>query len=380
MKKFLSWLGASIVAVVVIGTVVIASGVVPVKASSGHLPITSWLLHFAMQRSVATHSRGIVPPPLDEEALVVRGATQFEAGCVWCHGAPGTSQPRIVMHMTPHPPELSREIGNWDAAELFYIVRHGVKFTGMPGWPSPQREDEVWAIVAFLQRFPEMNFSQYAELSGRTLRDAQREAVRTAAHRGGDRQALTPTIAIERCVACHGADGQGRHVHPKLAGQSARYLVAALKAYREGERHSGVMGPIAAPLSDAQIDELAAYYQELGSFSATVAPAGDQQVLSLGAEIARNGLLKERAGACVECHDHSHGQPNLRYPKLDGQNQGYLIQQLHLFRSGSRGGSDYSHIMENIAESLSDEQIAAVAAYYAHRPTVQTEATSASGR
>ena len=376
MKKALRWLALAAVLLIAVVGLVVVSGVVPVKASSGHLPITAWMLNFAMERSVSTHSSGIAVPPLADAALVMRGAGHYEIGCLWCHGGPNSQVPRVAMQMTPHPPELTAELEKWQPEELFTIVRHGVKFTAMPAWPSSHRDDEVWAVVAFLERFPKMTSAEYLQLSGRTLRDEQRERVRQPPEQTATVGALPPTLVIERCVACHDTDGLGRGAYPKLAGQTSEYMIASLRAYRDGQRHSGTMGPIAAALSDNEISQVAAYYHALRPATSdpnvpSHAPAtegsagGDAESLAQGERIARDGLVKERAGACLECHSGAKVQRNLRYPKLAGQYEDYLVQQLRLFRSNDRGGSDRAHIMHNIAEAMTDGQIDAVAKYFA---------------
>lgn len=67
------------------------------------------------------------------------------------------------------------------------------------------------------------------------------------------------------CAACHGQNGiSPNDMWPNLAGQKAGYLVAQMKAFRDGQRANPMMAPMAAPLSDADIDDLAAYYASLG--------------------------------------------------------------------------------------------------------------------
>ena len=89
------WMTASaIVAALGIGAAsVVVSGVVPVRASSGHWPVTAWLLDFAKLQSVRTYSLGIEPPSLDDRALVVRGAAHYAMGCEPCHGGPDGGVP-----------------------------------------------------------------------------------------------------------------------------------------------------------------------------------------------------------------------------------------------------------------------------------------------
>ena len=146
------------------GFLIAASGIVPIKASSGHWAITEWFLHFAMRRSIATQSLGIEAPALDEPGLVLKGAGHYETGCAPCHGSP-QRPPTFAEAMTPRPPHLPPRLSEWSPDDLFYVVKHGVKFTGMPGWPALRRDDEVWAMVAFLRKLPSLGAEEYRWLA-----------------------------------------------------------------------------------------------------------------------------------------------------------------------------------------------------------------------
>src|SRR5690606_5943199 len=145
------------------GFLLAASGIISLRASSGHFPMPGSSLDVSKERSASTYSMGISVPPLDHPALVLKGAGHFESGCRPCHGAV-SGIPAVPRAMTPHPPNLPAAVGRWSAAELFYIVKHGIKFTGMPAFPSLEREDEVWAVVAFLLEMPDMSASEYVQL------------------------------------------------------------------------------------------------------------------------------------------------------------------------------------------------------------------------
>jgi hypothetical protein len=125
----------------VAGGLVAASGIVPIKASSGHWWLTEKLLKFGQRRSVATHSLGTRAPSQFEPWQVLKGAGHYENGCRPCHGSPDLKVPPIAGAMLPSPPDLPRRIEGRDIEELFYIVNHGLKFTGMPAWPSLERDD-----------------------------------------------------------------------------------------------------------------------------------------------------------------------------------------------------------------------------------------------
>src|SRR5688572_18490099 len=200
------WLTAMAMAcTVAIGaTLVIVSGVVPIKASSGHWAITARLLDFAKLRSVSTHSLTIQAPPLDDEVLLLRGASHYENGCYSCHGGPGGDVPPMMAAMTPPPPALQSAASRFTAEQLFTIVKHGIKFTGMPAWPVQQRDDEVWAVVAFLRRMPDLDATEYRRLA---YGDA-----------GAVAGAEPPRAVADVCSRCHGIDGTGRSgAFPSLA-------------------------------------------------------------------------------------------------------------------------------------------------------------------
>lgn len=354
------------------GFLVAASGIIPIKASSGHWAITQWFLHFAMGRSVAIHSLGIEVPELAKESLVLRGAGHYETGCRLCHGSPSLHPPRIrpqstphplpprlprvTQQMTPHPPYLPPVIPEWESAELFYIVKHGVKFTGMPAWPAPQRDDEVWAMVAFLRVLPKLDAEDYEKLVwGEIPRHLESEEA--------------PSIVVENCGRCHGIEGLGRGVgaFPRLAGQHVPYLYASLRAYARGERHSGMMEPIAATLSSEEMRTLALYYGGLAPYVPAPPPQALAATIERGEAIARKG--SQRIPSCADCHGPSDIPRNPRYPILAGQYAEYLVLQLELFAQHKRGGSSYAHLMQLTAHRLTEEQMRAVALYYASLPS-----------
>jgi len=342
------------------GLFVMISGIVPIKASSGHWPITAALLQFAKRRSVATHTLGVKPPLLDER-MVLQGAAHYDFACEPCHGSPALQQPRIARQMTPRPPDLRSTARTYDPQHLFYIVKHGIKFTGMPAWPARHRDDEVWAMVAFLLKMPDLDTRQYDELTG------------AASTTPGDLRPLedllgpsprVPEAIAKNCARCHGADGLGRGLgaFPKLAGQRPAYLAASLAAYARGERHSGVMEPVAANLGTGEMREIAEYYAQLPSGGAV--PGGASDEIERGRQIATHGVPARLIPACRECHGPDQSV-NQNYPRLAGQHPEYLSLQLSLFQAKRRGGTEYHTLMHKFVGQLSDEHIRAVTRYYA---------------
>jgi cytochrome c553 len=353
-----------VVAVGVAGVATLLLGLVPIKASSGHWAATQWFLQLAKRRSVATHARTVEELRLTEPWLVLKGAGHYETGCRPCHGSPGTRQPRITRVLLPPPPDLVPRVGRWKPEELFYIVKHGIKFTGMPGWPTQRRDDEVRAVVAFLLALPKLDAEAYQRLvhGDRKAPDAVAPLPDLAA------PATIPLPVLASCRRCHGPGGKGRGMaaFPALNGQHEPYLLAALEAFARDQRASGIMQPIAAGLSQQEIREVARHYAGLPAAAPSEA-AGPMpaKAAALGLEIAERGLPEQRVPACRHCHGPETASPNPAYPRLAGQFADYLALQLELFKSGHRGGSTHAHVMQRAAAGLNQEQIRAVAGHYA---------------
>lgn len=324
-----------------------------VGASTGHWKVTAWFLELAMRSAVRTYALAVnAPQTLDGRGLPA-AAAHFARGCAICHGAPGEPRSPAVLRMLPQPPDLAPRVGDWTDAQLFRIVKHGIRFTGMPAWPARDRDDEVWAMVAFLRELPNLDANEF----------------RTLAFNGGqatssDRQPDTPG-ALRDCARCHRTDGKGSGgLVPSLAGQKQAYLFASLQSFARGDRTSGFM---ALPVTGVTADEMAALSRHfaaqppvLGNRDQVPAPT-----IEKGQHIAEVGIPEKNVPACSGCHVGPDRNPI--YPRLDGQQAAYLEEQLKLFRSESRGGTQFWRIMATAAQRLSDEEIRAVSEYFATR-------------
>ena len=140
---------------------VIWTGAYNVAATDAHLAPVRYALDAAMANSVRAHADA-EPPALDA-AAADRGFDAYDGMCVQCHGAPGVEAAAWARHMKPQPPDLSEHAAHWSAPELFWIVRHGIKMSGMPAFGPTHEEAELWDLVAFVQRLPAVDAEDYAE-------------------------------------------------------------------------------------------------------------------------------------------------------------------------------------------------------------------------
>ena len=358
---------AVVVALLGLGGLLFATaGLVPIAASEGHWAITRVLLQYTMRSSVRTQTLGLAAPRLDDPGLVLKGAGHYAGGCLPCHGAPGEPRALVVRHMTPKPPYLPSGLGALRDEDLFWIVRHGIKYTAMPAWPAQSREDEVWAMVAFLRALPDMTPAEFERLAYGDAIDRP----------GGGPDARIGLLgqpmgdALHDCERCHGADGMGRGdgAIPRLAGLDRAYLEASLRAFASGARHSGMMQPVAAGLESAQVEALATHFAALDGATGAVHRCEDPAAVARGAALAAAGDPARKIPACTGCHDPSAADRNPLYPALAGQHRDYLALQLRLFRDRKRGGTAYAGLMRAAAHRLEDRDIGDLAAWYAAQP------------
>lgn len=186
----------------------------------------------------------------------------------------------------------------------------------------------------------------------------------------GDAQAGKAPSKI--CSACHGERGLGiAPTFPNLAGQSITYLYVQLKTFKGGQRSDAVMAPMAAPLSDADMRNLAAYYASLPAKPRGRAGAGGA---SPGARLFVQGDPGRGIPPCQGCHGPA-GQgpvadtkammqaPWSTIPRLQGQSAMYVAKALHDFKSGARGGTSNASIMHGVAGALTDADIQSLAVH-----------------
>lgn len=167
-------------------------------------------------------------------------------------------------------------------------------------------------------------------------------------------------ISSQVCAACHTADGsRGSPANPILQGQHAEYLAKQLTEFKSGKRKNPVMNGMAAPLSEEDIRNVAAFY---ASKTAKPGFAKNKDTVALGEKIWRGGIAERNVPACAGCHGPTGSGLPAQYPRLGGQHGDYVEAQMTAFRSGARANNP---VMVTVAAKMNDKEIKAVSDYVA---------------
>lgn len=158
----------TLVAAGVVGSTAVLAGayfgVVNVGADDPHFPAVHAFLTMARDRSIEVRSRDIEVPNLDDQALIRAGAGNYNSMCIGCHLAPGVAETELSQSLYPAPPNLAKIGVDGNPSAAFWVIKHGIKATGMPAWGKSMGDEYIWGMVAFLNQLPTMDAKQYQTL------------------------------------------------------------------------------------------------------------------------------------------------------------------------------------------------------------------------
>ena len=259
---------------------------------------------------------GAAPTFLDP---VLAGKTAAAAACAGCHGEAGVTT-------TPGFPSLV-------ALTPQYLT------TAMKAYRSGQRQNDT--MKSMLAAIGDADINHIA------LFYALQKPARAQTPAPGDQQAgKASTVG---CAGCHGDQGVSSNpATPSLAGQDAEYLVAALRAYKNGARADETMKTLAGPLDDTTMKNIAAYYAGQEPQALNIRPPSTTQ---------------EWTQKCDRCHGLNGNSTDSRIPALAAQRVEYLQTALREFQTGARTSSE----MHAMSDVLSEDDIKNLATYYAHQ-------------
>jgi len=145
----------------------VTSGIYDVSATTPHSRMMYWATHQTMEHSVGRRMNvNVVPAGLDLPAEIYDGGALYVENCMTCHGSPDQERSAISKGLNPQPPNLFSATREPDPAENFQFIKYGVKMTGMPGFAGTKTDDQIWALVAFLNTTPGQSAVDFAHTTG----------------------------------------------------------------------------------------------------------------------------------------------------------------------------------------------------------------------
>jgi len=153
----------TLVACAAAALIYVYSGSFDAAADTLESPLAAWIAQTVRERSIAVRADDIVVPQLDDPDTIARGADEYAQMCAGCHLGPGVADNEFRKGLNPPAPDLAKADGA--AARQFWIVKHGIKMTGMPAWGLTHDDATIWSIVAFLKKLPTLTPEQYAQMT-----------------------------------------------------------------------------------------------------------------------------------------------------------------------------------------------------------------------
>lgn len=206
-----STLGIAALAIALVAALGTYLGSYNVAADQPHWSVTARLLAGIRDRSVAARAAAVAVPNLADPQLIAAGAEHYVAMCAGCHLAPDMDDTELRAGMYPKPPNLTESTGR-SPQETFWIVKHGIKMSGMPAWGTTHDDDSIWGLVAFLRQLPDLEPAEYQSLVGTSGDDHEHDS---QAH-DGDRSATADGCTMapeEQPVGEHGHATAAAHEH-----------------------------------------------------------------------------------------------------------------------------------------------------------------------
>ena len=160
--------------------VFVYSGIYNIGADDHHSSLVFNVIKTLRDRSIEIRSAKLNMPNLDDPDLVLEGAGHYTAMCKECHLAPGIKQSELRAGMYPQPPNLSQ--ARVSPRTAFWVIKHGIKMSAMPGWGSSHDDAAIWSMVAFLRKLPDLSPEEYKAIVAKAPPDEDADGASSGDH------------------------------------------------------------------------------------------------------------------------------------------------------------------------------------------------------
>lgn len=236
----------ALVSLLIIGSF-IWSGLYNIGADDTHTRPVYSVLQTLRERSIAARARTLQPPDLTDPARIKQGAGNYSAMCTGCHLSPGMTETELSKGLYPAPPNLTQH--PVDPQEAFWVIKHGIKASGMPAWGMSMEDEYIWNMAAFLQQLPKLNAEQYQALvassgghshgGGETGGHAHAAGAADDHHDDGDEHAGMEGMPTDEAKPHSHAPGRPAHDDGKSGTTDSKAPTASgeVHAHADGSRH-----------------------------------------------------------------------------------------------------------------------------------------------
>ena len=159
MVRFLAFIGLLAIIGIIAAAIFFFGGFYNIAATAADPAVVKWALTRVRQASIERHATDKAPAELNDPATVRAGARAYsERGCVNCHGGPGVEWAKFSEGLHPDPPDLKEVANEITPQQLFWVIKHGINMTGMPGFAAIEMPaQEIWSVVAFVKKLPSVS-------------------------------------------------------------------------------------------------------------------------------------------------------------------------------------------------------------------------------
>jgi mono/diheme cytochrome c family protein len=163
--KFMVIVLSSLLLLLLAAAAFVWSGAYDIAADRPHWKFTERVVDVLRDRSIERRAGAVIIPDLDDPQRIRRGAEHYAEMCTACHLTPGMRSTELRQGLYPQPPDLPKH-GVHDAAEAFWVIKHGVKLTAMPAWGRSHDDAAIWDMVAFVRQLPKLDEAQFEAMAG----------------------------------------------------------------------------------------------------------------------------------------------------------------------------------------------------------------------
>lgn len=170
-------IGAVLALFATAGLLVVYTGAFNIAATEEHSSLARWAFDNTFKNSIERRADHVKPPSAFTAGMIEQGAHEYKEMCQHCHGGPGVERDEWASGLRPRPPLLTEAAAEWHPHEVFWLVKHGAKMTGMPAFGPSHDDQALWAISAFVMELPAMSQEHYAALGEHGVEHSQHHAM-----------------------------------------------------------------------------------------------------------------------------------------------------------------------------------------------------------